>query len=253
MNNPLKITHITDTHIGEIDALRGKIDSRKNFLNVLQQVKREDPDIIVLGGDLAGDRGEIASYRWIKQEMDSLNIPYQVMAGNHDITENMYSIFKLKEGPVVGSLYDKKKIKGRTLIFLDSSSHKVDQFQLKQLEMDAKKSGEEIMLFIHHPPLECGCLFMDMHYPLLNRDEVFPVLQSISNLNYIICGHYHTEKTVFRNGKTFLITPSTMLQFSQNDPDFKIDFNVDRPSVGWRTIFWDDVGLKTRVKYLPFS
>jgi 3',5'-cyclic-AMP phosphodiesterase len=250
MSDALSIVHITDIHIGETDAPRGKLYPRKNFLKVLQKVKEDPPDLIVIGGDLAADNGELDSYRWIKHHLDSLSIPYFVITGNHDLAENMIAVFGLETGPVPGKLYYKKQIKGQTLIFMDSASKEIDQNQLNQLVIDAGQTKEEITLFIHHPPTNCGCLFMDNTYPLLNSASVFAVLESIPNLKLIVCGHYHTEKIVLKSGKTILITPSTLLQFSQTDPNFKIDFNVESKIVGWRTITSYQNRQETRVHYL---
>lgn len=250
MEIELKIAHITDMHIGESDAPRGKLYPRQSFQKVLASVQLAKPDLIVLGGDLAADKGELKAYRWIKEALDDLKIPYHIMAGNHDVVENLESVFEMKGGPIEGTLYRKYQILDRTLIFLDSSTNTIDGLQLAQLKEDAGKKSGDIMLFIHHPPLFCGCHFMDHTYPLLNHDTVFPVIQSLPKIKYIICGHYHTEKTIVKDDKLILLTPSTMLQFSQTDPDFKIDFDDDKQPVGWRMITWKNGTIETNVIFV---
>ena len=250
MSGKLTIAHITDIHIGETDAPRGIQYPRKNFVRVLEQMKETGPDLIVLGGDLAAENGEMESYRWIKKKMDSIEIPYCIVPGNHDLTENIITVFNHETGPITGKLYYKKRVKGRTLIFMDSTTNKLDPPQLDQFLIDCQQTTEDVILFIHHPPTKCGCAFMDENYPLLNAEQVFPVLEKVPNLKLIFCGHYHTEKTVIKNGKTLFITPSTLFQFSQTDPTFKINFNIESTVIGWRIIEITQKQIETRVHYL---
>ena len=133
---------------------------------------------------------------------------------------------------------------------MDSSSHSIDPVQLEQLKKDCKNTSDDIMLFIHHPPLLCGCYFMDHNYPLLNHEVVYPLIQSLQNIKFIICGHYHTEKTVFRDGQLILLTPSTMLQFNQTDPNFKIDFEKENQAIGWRMIVWREGTIESCINYV---
>jgi Icc protein len=172
------------------------------------------------------------------------------MAGNHDVLSNLKMVFGLEEGALKDELAFRRSIDGHILFFLDSSTGRVSDAQLKWLTTEAASLDGEALLFVHHPPLECGCLFMDQNYPMVNRDQVFPILVDIPNINNIFCGHYHTEKTVVSHGKSFFLCPSTMIFFGQDDPDFKIDFSAAENFVGWRTVDWDGENLKTRTCYL---
>ncbi len=62
----------------------------------------------------------------------------------------------------------------------------------------------------------------------------------------IFCGHYHTDKTIIKEGKNIVITPSTMFQLSTD----QIEYKVDSYRAGWRLIEWDGAQLKTSVFYL---
>jgi len=245
----IKIAHICDIHIALKNEMARGINVRANFEQVLPVVNSETPDLIILGGDLAAVHGEIDAYQWIKSKMDPLGIPYLIMAGNHDLVENMISVFGSHAAVGNSELYYTKELDGKLLIFLDSSSEKVSSAQFEWLLDVSLKPGEEALLFIHHPPTACGCVFMDGKYPLQNQNETMSVLNQIENIRSIFCGHYHTEKTVIAEDKTIFITPSTMMQLNQTNPEYEV--SSFRP--GWRIIDWDGSRIETRVDYLPES
>jgi Icc protein len=109
-----------------------------------------------------------------------------------------------------------------------------------------REAVETVLLFVHHPPLLCGCQFMDSHYPLQNREEVWTQLQCLPAIEHIFCGHYHTDTTVVRDGKQIHVTPSTMMQIDRDTPTFAIAHT--RP--GWRIIEWSTRKVHTYVEYL---
>ena len=52
LKDKLKIAHISDTHIDDRLSVEAKIDSRGNLLKVLNDVKNENTDVIILTGDI---------------------------------------------------------------------------------------------------------------------------------------------------------------------------------------------------------
>lgn len=245
----IKIAHITDIHVKETAALNKNIDVRENFKKVISRISGEFPDLVVLGGDQAAENGEMKAYRWIKAEMDKLAVAYCLLAGNHDVAQNLREIFSPDQELRDGLFCYQKEVKGHILFFLDSSSNLVSEKQLAWFRSKISNCNQEVLLFIHHPPALCGCEFMDSNYPLLNREETFSCLQETSAVKNIFCGHYHTEKTVVKGGKNIFITPSTMTQFSQSNPEHEI--SSYQP--GWRIVEWDGECLETRVDYLDLD
>jgi len=92
----------------------------------------------------------------------------------------------------------------------------------------------------------CNCEFMDRKHSLRNHEEVWQVLTELPAINHIFCGHYHTEKSVRRDGKFVHITPSTMLQIDKKT----CKFNVENTLAGWRMIEWHNDDFSTYVEYL---
>ena len=242
----LKIAHITDIHIvaREGDLLRG-IDVRNNFIQTLNTVRNAQPDMIVVGGDMAAEDGELAAYQWIKMQLDRMGIEYHVLAGNHDRIENMHRVFHQSGRQNRDTWYFQLDRKGRRIFCLDSSTNRLSKDQLDWLKADIGKRNDTVLLFIHHPPLLCDCLFMDRKYPLENWQEAVRLLRSIPQIKNIVCGHYHTERTVQSCENTVFITPATYMQISQQSPNFEIsDY---RP--GWRWIKWEGETLYSSVFY----
>ncbi len=241
----LRIAHISDVHISPDAALQGGIDTRKNLAAVFGNLEGKEIDIIVFGGDLAADRGEVESYQWISEHLDQLQLSYLIVLGNHDIKRNVQETFNV-ESVLEDELVFHKKLKGVNLIGLDSSKKKVSEDQLEWLLSIQSSLEGPVLLFIHHPPVFCDCDFMDAKHSLENREKVMAIIQKIPNLKGVFCGHYHTEKTVLTSTSRVFITPSTVLQASQIGIEFKEASRLP----GWRQIDMDDSGLRTCVHYL---
>lgn len=244
----LIIAQVTDMHIGPTDTPYRNIPVRQQFLDVLQVVAQKPIDLLVISGDLAAVAGEPEAYAWLKQSLATFPHPYVVMAGNHDHLGRLNQAFALPTDDVKeGMLYFSRTLKGRRLFFLDSSSYRLPLVQMDWLRAQlARSKKEEVLLFIHHPPLLCECRFMDERYALQNICEVWPILVQLPQIKHIFCGHYHTEKTVTKEGKTVYLTPSTIFQIDTQSPYFI----MASTQPGWRMIEWKGTQVHTYVEYL---
>jgi Icc protein len=247
MDDTLRIAQVSDIHIGPEDIRYYGIDLRANFLAVIEEVKKWQPDLLVLSGDQALDFGEVESYQWLRDQLSLLDIPVLQIPGNHDSVDRMRRVFDLEEFVQDGMLYYKREVKGQTLFFLDSEPDIIPEEQLVWLREEAQKVRGEALLFVHHPPTLCGSQFMDRKWPLRNIPMVQKYLQEITNIRKIFTGHYHTGRTVSLGEKTVYICPSTQMQISESNPDFEIA----RHEPGWRSIEWDGMHLKTKVHFVP--
>lgn len=245
MNISYKIVHITDLHISEDGSPVRDIDVRGNFLAVLESAGRFMPDLVVLGGDLAAEEGELGAYYWIKEVLTDISIPYVIVPGNHDVLLNLDEVFDIKDSLQQSwdFIWQNDDL---VIIGLDSSKGEISNQQLHWLHKSFKSLEKDALLFMHHPPIDCGCAFMDTNYPLFNRKDVFHLISDCSQVAAVFCGHYHTEKTVIRENKQIYLTPATMMQMSQTSSSYEVDSL--RP--GWRLIEWTASKLSTRVIYL---
>jgi len=246
MKQLIRIAQLTDMHIGETDEDVYGSPVRMQFLSALNKLKKQNLDALILSGDLAANAGEYNSYVWIKEQLKELTCPIYICLGNHDRLENLKQVFNLNpEDCHEDGYYFKTKIKEHLCLFLDTSPYFLSNQQMEWLKQQSIENKEEILLFMHHPPLYCGCTFMDEKYPLKNISDVWSVIKELKNVNYIFCGHYHTERTIIKDGKNVFLTPSTMAQFDNQTSEITILHR--NPS--WRIIEWDGETLRTSVEY----
>lgn len=221
----IRIAHIADIHISPDGSFVRDIDVRKQFMEVLYSISNYRPDLLIFGGDLAAEDGEVEAYQWIKKQLEEFAGPSLIIPGNHDRIPQLVSVFGSQAIKPSGLSFEFSS-GNYLLVGLDSSKGIVDSDQLNHLQAAAKKWQGPVLLFIHHPPIDCHCVFMDSRYPLANREQVFEVLNQIPNIKHIFCGHYHTEKTIIANNKIVYITPSTMLQINQLNPHFEVESTI---------------------------
>ena len=241
----MKIAHCTDLHINPEEGLVRNIDVRSNAEITLKTIKQHNPDLLILGGDLAATCGEIEAYHWIKKKLEGLSFRSIITAGNHDSYINLRQVFDLSSESE-DELYFHISEAECSIICMDSSKTLISQQQLKWFREITASLESDTLLFLHHPPVDCECLFMDRKYPLQNRDELFDIIKNCDQISNIFCGHYHTEKTVVKSGKNVFITPSTMMQMSP----FNNEYELLGSSPGWRLIDWQPGNLKTSVHYI---
>ena len=218
----LKIGQISDIHIGEDENLVQGIDVRANFKKALNSKSMQDLDLLVLSGDLANENGECGAYSFLKEQLKDYPVPVCVIPGNHDILENMAMYFDLGEKIHNGKCYYSYELKGHKLFFLDSACGTVSEDQLQWLKSEASKETGEVLLFMHHPPCNCGHRFMDAKYSLKNMEEVQATLSEIPNLTHIFCGHYHAHFEVEMGRQKVHVAPSTQMQIDSHTPHFTL-------------------------------
>ena len=242
----MKIVQITDLHIGKEGEDTYGIDVRANFLKVKQAIIQTQPDHLVLSGDLCFDIGDKTVYQWIKTHLDEINIPYDVISGNHDDPLMLAEIFGLKDQLNNNQLYFSKAIGGYPFLFLDTTTGVVSDEQLRWLKKELKPYKREVVIFMHHPPVKAGVPFMDVKYPLRNKPAVQEILFNHPYPISIFTGHYHVEKNI-RHGNTVVhITPSCFFQIDQKEAEFKVDHH----RIGFREITFENGTIMDTVRYL---
>ena len=242
----MRIVQVTDLHVGLEGEDTYGIDVRANFLKVKDAILQMRPDHIVVSGDLCFDTGDKSVYIWIKQHLDELKIPYDIISGNHDDPVMLAEIFGLNHCLHNKQLYFAKTIGGYPFLFLDTTSGHLSKEQLDWLQSELEQHQREIVIFMHHPPLMAGVPFMDGKHALKNQTEVQEILYQHPYPISIFTGHYHVEKNI-RHGNTVVhITPSCFFQINQKEPEFK----VDHYRIGFREITFENGTIMDTVRYL---
>jgi len=241
----MKIIQITDLHIGRKGEDTFGIDVRKNFLDILNVIKKLKPALLILSGDLCYHEGDPEIYRWIKSHLDFQRLPYEVIGGNHDDSQTMAKVFERQRLLVGDELYFKKIIGNYCCLFLDSSKGFLSEEQLKWLEHEMYYLKKDVLIFMHHPPVDGGVPHMENNYALTGREVIQSILSKFPENIPIFCGHYHVEKTIFVNNLLVHITPSCFFQI-----DWRIqDFKVDHHQIALREIEFGSRYLRSTVSY----
>ena len=243
----LRILQLTDTHIVSVPGskMRG-IDTFETLQSVMDlALQCEDPDIVVLTGDLSHDE-LAASYRRVAEVAERAHRPVYYLPGNHDDREVLDKAF---------STFDCVKperhatISGWQLIFLDSTLPGLVEGRLSDLELSRLErllegnTGEFVVLFVHHNPVNLEPQRRDP-VMILNADELFALVSRFDCVRAIVCGHVHQEFEQMIGGIKFLSTPSTCFQFRPT----ATGVTVDEKAPGYRIIeLMDDGSVSSRV------
>jgi len=241
----LRIAQISDLHIAATSEPHYKLDVRAHLRAVIKAIQAKKPDILIISGDLAALEGEIEAYYWLNSIFKQFDCPVHFMMGNHDRLANFNQAFNLDHYSHNQQLYYRIDYPQTSLLFLDSAPAMLSDEQLTWLQNQDQnlKNG---LLFVHHPPLLCGSVFMDSQHCLKNHQQSWAVIHQLKHIQHIFSGHYHTERTVCLDNKTLHLTPSTMLQIDTEYPTFK----QQHTHPGWRWIEYDGQRLQTWCDYI---
>ena len=242
----MKIIQLTDLHVDLEGENTFGIDIRSNFIDLLQEVVRLSPDHLVISGDLCLKDGVESIYQWIKSQLEILDIPYDIIPGNHDDIKILSEVFGIQHLVNDEELYFAKKLGKTHCLFLDSSKGFHSDRQLKWLRRQLQQADDELVIFMHHPPMEAGVPFMDIKYPLQDMEAIQAILFDHPHRIAVFCGHYHVEKSLQLRNVNVFITPSSFFQIDQESADFKVDHH----SIALRRIEVVGLQLQTSVRYL---
>lgn len=218
-----KIIQITDLHIGQEGEDTMGIDVRQNFKKLLLSVRDRNPDLLVITGDLCFKDGDESIYHWVRSHLDFLNIEYAVIAGNHDEPPILAEVFDMKKLVIGEQLFFRRDFGDQPVLFLGTASGIISRTQLEWLQMELSKIKNDLVIFMHHPPIVGGVPFMDGKHALRNMRELQEVLFNFDHHLTIFCGHYHVEKTINLKNLTVHITPSAYFQIDWKEENFKVD------------------------------
>ncbi|WP_058959106.1 phosphodiesterase [Type-E symbiont of Plautia stali] len=224
------IAQISDLHIKANGRLSyKKVDTQAALLRVIDTLNRltPRPDMVVITGDLV-DFGNAEEYQTLRTALRRLQLPYMLMAGNHDDRQQLRAAFPdhhyLQGGE---TLNWQARVKGVQLLALDSSVPQqpwgyVDQAQLEWLEEQlAREPQLPTLVMLHHPPLVSGIGHMDKQ-PLRNPDALAAIIRQHPQVERVLSGHLHRSVQARFAGTLACVAPGVSHQvafdLSENGP-----------------------------------
>lgn len=241
-----RIIHLTDMHTGMEGDYPLGVDLRAHFVSAMCYITTLKPDLLLLGGDYCLKEGLAEVYLWQKQYFDQLGVPIYGVPGNHDTREVMSELYDIESMGGGEEIFFMKVIGERTWLFLDTSSGVISDKQMAWVADTIDQLDGDCWVLMHHPPLYAGVPHMDDKYALQNRDEFVRILSKSDYRFRILCGHYHSERTLEKGNVCVWITPSLYLQIADQSTSFEVESY--RP--GFRIIDMEEDGsFRTRVVY----
>lgn len=184
--HPFRFAFISDTHIGSPDG-KAEEDLRRTVRDINAMT---DIAFVILTGDIT-ELGTNEELKLAKQILDSLNVKWYIISGNHDTgwSESGGIMFTTVFG------YDKFSFEYSGIYFLGCASGPylrmsdghVPRDAVDWLEDELKKAdlGQPI-IFLNHYPIDNG---LDNWYEITDRLRDY-------NTWAILCGHGHANKAM---------------------------------------------------------
>lgn len=230
------IGQITDIHLG-FDPDNPAEFNRKRLDQVLAHLAlpQHRPDLLLATGDLI-DRGDIDSYRRLKNALSGCPFPVWPALGNHDLRETFAEIFP--EHPLVDGFLQYEIDAGplRLLVIdtLEEGRHGGSFCEVRAAWLSARLSEQPerpTVIVMHHPPVEVGIEWMntDPDEPWVARFA--ETIRGHTQLKGLICGHLHRPIVAAWNGVTIAICPSTSPQVALDLSPIDADAPDNRPMI----------------------
>jgi 3',5'-cyclic AMP phosphodiesterase CpdA len=190
------IVHITDTHVtGPVSSDFG-IDLSANLDRVLQEIGQRPPDLLVFTGDLFCTRRCEEYSRTVLERMRAVCRSLLVTPGNHD---DSGALARATDGIMdTPPEWPQSVVRDQVrLLLLDTSKNRYGTENLVWVEMQAQEaalSGEQLLIFAHHPPCRmAGMPLLNLYFAPTDAEESEPVFGALASRYDLFCGHYHLQ------------------------------------------------------------
>ncbi|HEV8392569.1 MAG TPA: phosphodiesterase [Dongiaceae bacterium] len=252
------IAQISDTHIVPKGRLAmDRVDTAAHLARAVAHINalRPAPDLVLVTGDLV-DAGKPEEYVHLRELLAPLAMPAYLIPGNHDLRDPLRAAFAahryLPAGGFVQYVIDEDPLR---LIALDTLTPGAPHGELCARRLDwleARLAESEMptILFMHHPPFECGMKEFDDCRLNVGAERLAAIVKRHPNVERILCGHVHRPIQVRWAGTIASVAPSTAHQATLDlAPDAPLMFSMDPPAVAlhqWRP----GTGLVTHLSYI---
>jgi len=162
-----RIVQLSDLHLrtpGKL--LYRQVDTAGALARAVARINalRPRPDLVVVSGDLT-NAGTAEEYAHLRAQLAALEIPYALMAGNHDDRVALRAAFPEQEWADAILAVQRLEMPAGDLLLLDTvvpgeEGGAVDASRLAWLDASVR-DDRDALLFLHHPPVATGIAGMD--------------------------------------------------------------------------------------------
>jgi Icc protein len=241
----LRIVQVSDCHVARdpLATYRGQ-NADRNLASLLPAIRRWQPDLLLLTGDVSDD-ASAAAYGRVSAQLSTAGAPVLALPGNHDDPAVMRRYFPL--GPWEGPhLYARRNWK---LVLLDSTepgrvTGAFSPAALQQLERALQdEAAANIALALHHQPVPVGSLWID-RYGLEGADSFWSLVERHPRIRCVTWGHVHQDFHIRRKSIELLGAPSSVANSLPRREKFTLD--LGGPACRWLELHADG-GIETGV------
>lgn len=230
------IGQITDIHLG-FDPDNPAEFNRKRLDQVIAHLSRPEnlPDMVLATGDLV-DRGDLDSYRRLRNAFSLCPVPIWPCLGNHDVRANFSAMFP--EIPLADGFVQYEVDAGtlRLLVIdtLEEGRHGGGFCDVRArwlADRLAEQPDRPTAIVMHHPPVEVGIDWMNTHpgEPWVQRFSA--AIAGHDQAKTLICGHLHRPISAAWNGVVVTVCASTAPQIALDLRDIDPEQPDNRPMI----------------------
>jgi 3',5'-cyclic-AMP phosphodiesterase len=252
------IAQISDTHIVPKGRMAmGRVDTASHLKRAVAHIGglRPSPDLVLVTGDLV-DAGSPDEYAHFRELLAPLPMPVHVIPGNHDARDALRAAFAdHRYLPRDGFLQYAVECGPVRLIALDTLTPGAPHGELCAerlgwLEARLAESDRPTIIFMHHPPFDCGMTEFDEARLNVGGEKLAAIVQRHPNVERILCGHVHRPIQVRWAGTIASVAPSTAHQATLDlAPDAPLMYSMDPPAVALH-LWQPGAGLVTHLSYV---
>lgn len=252
MGKPTLLVQLSDLHVGGSEDGKDPLPRLEAVIESVGSLPNR-PDAVLVSGDLT-DHGAAEEYAVVRDLLARLDLPLQVLPGNHDDRGRIRSTFDLPgegEEPVNYSV----EVGELRLVLLDSNvpgrdPGSYDAERIAWLDEELSAAPEQpTILAVHHTPLVTGIPEWDaINLEASDREALGEVVARHRQLRAIVGGHLHRVAASALAGVPVLSAPSAYLQVRPNFHRDEVTW-VDPP--GFAVHALRDGALTSQVESVP--
>lgn len=188
----MRILQLTDLHLSSQNNSQYDYNFTDVINFIIQRKTELNIDGIVVTGDISHE-GQVSSYRFFFDEMESVDLPYSIMPGNHD---NHETLLACSSGRNKLRSIDTFSDSAWCLCSLDTVVRGEDYGAISESEILRLTSlletvkDQKIALFMHHHPFSVGTPLVDS-CKLLNPKSLLKLCRDYP-IHFLGTGHAHT-------------------------------------------------------------
>ena len=240
----MRLVQITDLHLHADPEARSRAGiPYRQFVAVMNAVRQEQPEVVVVTGDISQD-DSAGAYELATEQLNTLPCPWYWLPGNHDQGSLM---------DAARPLVDTVELNEWRLLLLDTQlpgqpEGALGLDKLTSLKAQLAQSSAPTLIAMHHPPVDVGTAWMDA-ISLQDKADFWAALSGYPQVKVVLFGHAHQaycqEKVLENFSVAVYGSPATADQFLPHAESFAVD-EVALP--GYRVLDIEGTSWRTRIE-----